>query len=373
MNKIAMRTTVPRYQKQLLLPELGESGQARLAEARVLVVGAGGLGCPALLYLAAAGVGCIGIVDFDVVEESNLQRQILFQTADVGRPKVEVAAERLSALNPELQVEVFREAIGTGNALELIAGFDLVLDGSDNFPTRYLVNDACALLDKPLVYGSVYRFEGQVGVFNVAENGIRTTYRDLFPEPPDPSEVADCNEAGVIGTVPGIIGTMQANEVIKIVTGAGKPLYNRLLTYHALHNSLHEIGILPHPEAALHAPNDAAEFRETDYDWFCHAASDAFSHLSAADFDAFRRAESPLLLDVRNPDETPRVTEFEHLCIPLSELGRNLHRIEKNRALVIFCQTGVRSITAANLIAGRLGHPRVYNLKGGIVQWKTNP
>ncbi len=361
-----------RYQKQILLPELGETGQRRLAEARVLVVGAGGLGCPALLYLAAAGVGCIGIVDFDVVEESNLHRQILFQAADVGRPKADVAAERLLALNPELRVEVFREAIHTENALDIIAGFDLVVDGSDNFPTRYLVNDACVLLGKPLVYGSVYRFEGQVGVFNVPENGVNTSYRDLFPEPPDPAEVADCNEAGVVGTVPGIIGTMQANEAIKIITGAGKPLYNRLLTWHSLYNSQYEIEISPHPDARLHAPKTAAEFRETDYDWFCQSASDAFSQLLAADFDAFLLAESPLVLDVRNPDEMPRVTEFEHLCIPLSELGRNLHRIEKNRSVVIFCQTGVRSITAANLVAGRLGHTRVYNLKGGIVPWKTN-
>jgi len=368
-----LAVNTPRYQKQILLPELGEAGQRRLAEARVLVIGAGGLGCPALLYLAAAGVGCIGIVDFDVVEESNLQRQILYQAADVGKPKVDVAADRLLRLNPDLRVEIFREALGTENALDMIARFDLVLDGSDNFPTRYLVNDACVLLDKPLVYGSVYRFEGQVGVFNVLENGAKTSYRDLFPEPPDPAEVVDCNEAGVVGTVPGIIGTMQANEVIKIITGAGKPLYNRLLTYNALNNSLHEIGITPHPEASLHAPKDAAEFQETDYDWFCQTAQDAFVHLDAAEFDAFRKAELPLILDVRNLDETPRVTAFEHLCIPLSELGRNLHRIEKNRALVIFCQTGVRSITAANLIAGRLGHPRVFNLKGGIVQWKTNP
>lgn len=338
----------------------------------MLVVGVGGLGCPALLYLVAAGVGCIGIADFDVVELSNLHRQILYQAGDVGKPKVDVAAECLLRLNPDLRVIVFREAIGTENALEIFSGFDIVVDGSDNFPTRYLANDACVLLDKPLVYGSVYRFEGQVGIFNVMENGVKTSYRDLFPEPPDPWEVADCNEAGVIGVVPGIIGAMQANEVIKIITGAGKPLYNRLLTYHALNNSLHELDILPHPDASLHAPKTAEAFQNMDYDWFCQSASDAFSHLSAAEFDAFRSAESPLMLDVRNLDEMPRVTEFEHLHIPLSELGRNLHRIEKSRPVVIFCQTGVRSITAANMIAGRLGHPRVYNLKGGIVQWKTN-
>jgi adenylyltransferase/sulfurtransferase len=360
-----------RYQKQILLKELGQAGQQRLSEARVLMIGAGGLGCPALQYLAAAGVGCIGIADFDVVDLSNLHRQILYQAEDIGAPKAEIAARRILALNPDVQVEVFQEAISTENALEILARFDIVVDGSDNFPTRYLVNDACVLLDKPLVYGSVFRFEGQVGVFNVLENGLKTSYRDLFPEPPDPEEVADCNEAGVIGVVPGIIGTMQANEVLKIIIAAGKPLYNRLLTYNALNNSLYELEIEPHPDAAQHAPKSAEAFRNTDYAWFCRGATDSFADISGAAFDAFRCAESPLIIDVRNPGEFPQVTEFEHLRIPLSELGRHLHRIDKNRPVVIFCQTGVRSITAANMIADRLGHPRVFNLKGGIVPWKT--
>jgi len=284
---------------------------------------------------------------------------------------VEIGARRLKSLNPDVRVEVFREVISTENALEILAGFDIVVDGSDNFPTRYLVNDACVLLDKPLVYGSVFRFEGQVGVLNVLENGLKTNYRDLFPEPPDPSEVTDCNEAGVIGVVPGIIGTMQANEVIKIITGAGKPLYNRLLTYHALNNTLYELDILPHPNASRHAPKSAEAFQNMDYAWFCQVASDAYTDMSVSEFDAFRRTERPQVVDVRNPGEAPQVTEFEHLRIPLSELGRNLHRIEKSRPVVIFCQTGVRSITAANMIADRLGHSRVYNLKGGIVSWKT--
>ncbi|MFN0016142.1 MAG: molybdopterin-synthase adenylyltransferase MoeB [Saprospiraceae bacterium] len=360
-----------RYQKQILLNEIGVVGQHRLSEARVLVIGAGGLGCPALQYLAAAGVGCLGIADFDTVEVSNLHRQILYQTDDIGVPKVTAAARQLQALNPDTRIDVFGEAVDTANALEILARFDLVLDGSDNFPTRYLVNDACVLLDKPLVYGSVFRFEGQVGVFNVLDKGRKTNYRDLFPEPPDPAEVADCNQAGVIGVVPGIIGIMQAAEVVKIVTGAGKPLYNRLLTYHALTNSMYEVEVFPHPEAALHAPENAEAFRNMDYAWFCGGHTDGYTDIGPAEFDKLRYSAAPLIIDVRNAGESPRVTEFDHLHIPLSELSHNLHRIEKNRLVIIFCQTGVRSITAANVLVDRLGHGRVLNLKGGIIQWKT--
>lgn len=355
----------------MLLKEFGAEGQRRLSVARVLVIGAGGLGCPALQYLAAAGTGCIGIADFDVVDLSNLHRQILYTVEDIGAFKAEVAARRLTALNPDVQVEIFREKIDTQNALETIARFDLVVDGSDNFPTRYLVNDACVLLNKPLVYGSVFRFEGQVGVFNVLDNGVKTNYRDLFPEPPDPAEVADCNEAGVIGVIPGIIGTMQANEAIKLITGAGKPLSNRLLSYNALNNSVYDLEIFPHPDALLQIPKTEEAFRKMDYEWFCKIIASDFTDLKDAEFDQLRQTEAPLIIDVRNLDEAPRVTEFEHLRIPLSELAQNLHQIEKNRPVVLFCQTGVRSITAANMIAGRLGHQRIYNLKGGIVPWKT--
>ncbi|MBC7775457.1 MAG: HesA/MoeB/ThiF family protein [Phycisphaerae bacterium] len=362
-----------RYHKQILLKEIGEEGQRLLAQASVLVIGAGGLGCPALQYLAAAGIGRIGIVDFDVVDISNLHRQILYTTEDVGALKVEVAAKRVKALNPDVVVEIFNEKIDTENALSIIARFDLIVDGSDNFPTRYLINDACVLLDKPLVYGSVFRFEGQVSVFNVLDQGIKTNYRDLFPEPPNPAEVADCNEAGVMGVLPGIIGTMQANEAIKIITGAGKTLSNRLFCYNALNNSVYELGISPQPEAQKQIPQTPEAFRKMDYEWFCQRKAHEFTDIDGPTFDQLRQTKMPQIIDVRNLNEWPRVTEFEHLRIPLAELEQNLHRIDPSRPVIIFCQTGVRSITAAHLITERLSARSVYHLKGGIIQWKSKP
>lgn len=360
-----------RYQKQILLNEIGEEGQLRLSQVSVLVVGAGGLGCPALQYLAAAGIGRIGIVDFDVVELSNLHRQILYTPEDVGALKVEVAAKRIKALNPDVQVEVFNEKIETKNALSIIAGFDVVIDGSDNFPTRYLVNDACVLLDKPLVYGSVFRFEGQVSVFNVLDNGVKTNYRDLFPNPPHPSEVTDCNEAGVLGVLPGIIGTMQANEVIKIITGAGKTLANRMFCYNALNNSVYELEIVPRSEAQNQMPKTPEAFDKMDYAWFCNMNTPDFTDIDGPTFDQLRQTQKPQIIDVRNLNEWPKVTEFEHLRIPLAELEQNLDKIDPKRPVIIFCQTGVRSITAANLILEKLSARSVYHLKGGILPWKS--
>lgn len=361
-----------RYQKQILLKELGASGQQRLSEAKVLVIGVGGLGCPALQYLASAGIGRLGIVDFDVVELSNLHRQILYTADDIGQLKVAVAARRLQAMNPELQVEAFVQKIDVRNALSIMTAYDLVIDGSDNFPTRYLVNDACMILEKPLVYGSIFRFEGQVSVFNMNSGGIKTQYRDLFPTPPDPAEVANCDEAGVIGVLPGIIGSMQANEAIKILAGFGQPLANRLLTYNALTNSMYELELSPRPESALATPKTAEEFERMDYDWFCNASGDRFQNINGAEFDQMIKEESPLVVDVRNLWEMPQPTEFDYLRIPLAELEANLHQLQTRQPIVVFCQTGVRSVTAANLIATRLGHPTVYHLKGGITQWKRS-
>ena len=360
-----------RYQKQILLKEIGQAGQEKLSRASVLVVGAGGLGCPALQYLAAAGIGRLGIVDFDVVELSNLHRQILYTPEDLGKPKAEVAAMRLKALNPELKVEVFQEKISTQNALYLLANFDLVLDGSDNFPTRYLVNDACVLLNKPLVYGSIFRFEGQVSVFNLEIEGQKTNYRDLFPVPPQPSEVADCNEAGVLGVLPGMIGTMQANEVIKIITGAGKTLANRLFCFNALNNAVFELDILPQINTLSEIPQSPEAFAQMNYEWFCNMYTDEYQDLDVIAFDQMRQTQSPQILDVRNLNEMPQVTEFYHLRIPLAQLEQNLDQIDPNRPLIIFCQTGVRSITAANILAEKLQMTAVYNLKGGILKWKS--
>jgi molybdopterin/thiamine biosynthesis adenylyltransferase/rhodanese-related sulfurtransferase len=360
-----------RYQKQIFLKELGEQGQQLLSRGSVLVVGAGGLGCPALQYLAVAGVGRIGIVDFDVVDESNLHRQVLYTMEDIGKLKAKVAEIRIKALNPEVEVEIFCEKIGPENALSILSRFDLVLDGSDNFPTRYLINDACVLLNKPLIYGSVFRFEGQLSVFNLPDQGVKTNYRDLFPEPPDPSEVVGCNEAGVLGVLPGIIGTMQATEAIKIITGAGKPLANRLLCYNALNNFVYELEISPLESSGLQIPQTAEDFQKMNYEWFCNRLVSEYKDIDGAAFDQLRSSQTTQIIDVRNLHETPRVTEFEHLRIPLSELGENLHQIDPARPLVIFCQTGVRSIMAAHLITEKIGVRTVYNLKGGIIKWKT--
>jgi adenylyltransferase/sulfurtransferase len=231
-----------RYQRQMLLPELGFAGQQRLLAARVLVIGAGGLGCPVLQYLAAAGVGTIGIIDDDTVSMSNLHRQILYTVADIGRPKAIVAAERLQQMNPDIIIQPFLDRLDIEKALELFPLYDLVVDGSDNFPTRYVVNDICAIVNKPLVYGAISQFEGQVAVFNCpGKTGRSVNYRDLFPHPPAPGEVRSCAEAGVIGVLPGIIGTLQANEVIKLITGIGSPLINQVLIYSALTNKQHII------------------------------------------------------------------------------------------------------------------------------------
>jgi adenylyltransferase/sulfurtransferase len=360
-----------RYQKQIRLPEIGEAGQVRLSMASVLVIGAGGLGCPALQYLAAAGVGRIGIADFDRVELSNLHRQILYTEEDIGQWKAEIAAKRVKTLNPEAQVEVFLDQINTKNALSILSRFDLVIDGSDNFPTRYLVNDACVLLQKPLVYGSIFRFEGQVSVFNWPIEGLQTNYRDLFPEAPGPGEVTDCNEAGVIGVLPGIIGTMQANEAIKLITGAGKTLANRLFCYNALNNAVYELDISHRPDAQQQIPVSPEAFEKMNYDWFCGLSPDDYQDIDGSQFDQMRQAGTVQILDVRNLHEMPRVTEFEHLRIPLSTLEQNLDQIDPTRPLIIFCQSGVRSITAANLIREKVSVPAVYNLKGGILKWKS--
>lgn len=358
-----------RYHKQTLLPELGESGQQRLAAGSVLVIGAGGLGCPALQYLAAAGVGCIGIADFDLVEASNLHRQVLYTEQDLGQPKADVAAQRLRAMNSALQARVFRERISTQNALEILSEFDVILDASDNFPTRYLIDDACRLLNKPLIYGSIFRFEGQMSVFHWPTAGLCCSYRDLFPEPPKPGEVADCNEAGVLGVLPGIIGTMQAAEAIKLIAGLGTPIANRLFCYQLLNHSTYTLDLVPRTD--IQAPENAEDFRAMNYDWFCNMQATDYQDIDGQTFDRIRAEISPQILDVRNLQEWPKVTEFEHLCIPLSELEQNLHLIDPERPLVVFCQSGVRSVTALNLITERLPVRSVYHLKGGILKWKT--
>jgi adenylyltransferase/sulfurtransferase len=256
-------------------------------------------------------------------------------------------------------------------ALDILAGFDVILDASDNFPTRYLVDDACRLLGKPLIYGSVFRFEGQMSVFHWPVNGVCTGYRDLFPEPPQPGEAADCNEAGVLGVLPGIIGTMQAAEAIKLIAGLGTPMANRLYCYQLLTHSTYTLDLVPRTDAISQAPESAEAFKEMNYDWFCNVQMAEYQDIDGPTFDRIRAEISPQVLDVRNLHEWPKVTEFEHLRIPLSELEQNLHLIDPERPLVVFCQSGVRSVTALHLITERLPIRTVYHLKGGILKWKT--
>jgi len=251
-----------RYQRQIQLKEIGSVGQNKITQAKVLIIGAGGLGCPALQYLAAAGVGTIGIVDFDVVELSNLQRQILYTVDDIGQSKATTAAKKLEALNPEIKIESYNVQITNKNALDILENYDLIIDGSDNFATRYLINDACVLLDKSLVYGAVLRFEGQIGVFNLVDKDTnsKTNYRDLFPKPPDLDSAISCNDLGVLGVIPGIIGTMQATEALKIITGIGKPLVNKIISYNALENTFYDFEIVANANSSIDYPKSKTSF-----------------------------------------------------------------------------------------------------------------
>ncbi len=361
-----------RYRRHLSLPELGVDGQARLLESSVLLIGAGGLGCPLALYLAAAGVGRIGLVDDDVVDVSNLQRQILYRTSDVGRLKVEAAAERIEALNPDVRVDQFALRLDSSNALEIFADYDVIVDGTDNFPTRYLSNDACVLLGKPNVYGSIYRFEGQASVFDAKQGPC---YRCLYPEPPPPGAVPSCEEGGVLGVLPGMVAIIQATETVKLLTGVGRSLAGRLLAYDALAMEWNEFRLKKDPECPVCGP-DPTVTELIDYPGFCGfnpSETDApgVVQVSAADLRA--RLEGPgdmLLLDVREPEEVVKASIEGARAVPLADLEARLGEIEawRDRPVIVHCHHGGRSAQAcAELI--RLGFSQVENLDGGIEAW----
>lgn len=364
-------TSYYRYQRQLLLKEFGREGQDKLMKAKILVIGAGGLGCPALQYLTAAGTGTIGIVDFDIVDITNLHRQVLYTTEDIGKAKATTAADKLKKLNPDVAFLIYNVQLQAGNALEIISNFDLVIDGSDNFSTRYLVNDACVLLDKPLVYGAVLRFEGQVGVFNLLDKdrNIITNYRDLFPIPPAPGSTPSCSEAGVLGVLPGMIGVMQATECIKIITGIGKPLTNTILSYNCLSNQFYEFAVSPYEKGHFLLPKTAAEFLNFDYDWFCGTSRNS-NEISLHEFDNLRLEESNTIIDVREKDELPLVTEFIHTQIPLSIFEEALPGISVNGKIIIFCQSGKRSLKAVKMLMEKYPGVTAWSLEGGIEAWK---
>lgn len=365
-----------RYRRHLSLPEFGLEGQQRLLESRVLLIGAGGLGCPLALYLAAAGVGHLGLVDDDFVDASNLQRQVLYTTADVGRPKVEVATERIRALNPDVEVTPYRLRLDATNALEIFERYDVVVDGTDNFPTRYLSNDACVLLGKPNVYGSIFRFEGQASVFD-ARTG--PCYRCLYPEPPPPGAVPSCEEGGVLGVLPGVVAMVQATETVKLLTGIGTSLSGRLLLYDALQMEWSEFRLKKDPKCP--ACGESPTVTELiDYQGFCglpprdgEETERVPAPVSAAAVELRRaRGEDFLLLDVRDPDEFERARIAGSTLIPLSELEERIGEIDayEDRPVVVHCHHGPRSLRACRILMDA-GFTHVENLNGGIEAWSV--
>jgi len=362
-----------RYSRHLVLKEFGAEGQLKLKQARILVVGAGGLGCPALLYLAAAGVGEIGIADFDVVQESNLQRQILFSMDDIGVNKANAASKHLRALNPLISFTSYPFRLSSQNALDIVGNYDLVIDGSDNFPTRYLVNDACVLLNKPFVYGSVLEYEGHVSVFHVFRNQTYSSnYRDLFPSPPSPNQVPNCEQAGVLGTLTGIIGSMQANEAIKLLTGIGEPLLDTLLIFESLSFETTRIKIKN--------KQSRSEIKSLiDYEDFCGISRDKNKSLKANQNPMkevtvqelqklLETGEDFQLIDVREPHEFD-ICNLKGELIPQGEIPHKVELISRSKQVIIHCRSGARSGNMVTWLEKNHGFANLYNLKGGILAW----
>jgi len=366
MNEV---NSYERYHRQIILPGFGEEGQQKLLRAKVFVVGAGGLGCPVLQYLTAAGVGTIGIADDDLVALNNLHRQVLYSVNDIGRSKAERAAEILRQLNPEITIISYNTRITTQNALTLFELFDMIIDGTDNFAARYLINDACVLLKRPLVYGAISQFEGQVSVFK-NENDDDVNYRDIFPDPPKEDEVPNCAEAGVLGVLPGIVGTMMANETIKMFIGLGASLANQLLTYNALTNQVFQFSLSARKESRSRVPETRSEFLNTDYEWLCSSWG-TNEEIDAETFNGLIEKGNVDVIDVREPHELPGANEFPNIKIPLAQLISN-HGVIRSDSVVTFCQTGSRSLQAAKILKNIFGeNKKIYSLRGGILEWKS--
>lgn len=360
-----------RYDRHIIIPDFGIEAQRKLKAAKVLVVGSGGLGSPLLLYLAAAGVGTIGIVDFDVVDDSNLHRQVLFGVGEVGQPKVEAARLRLRGLNPHIQIHTYNTALTSQNALAIFSGYDVIADGTDNFPTRYLVNDAAVLLGKPNVYASIFRFDGQVSVFNYTDtNGVLgPNYRDLYPTPPPPGLVPSCAEGGVLGVLPGIIGSLQALEVIKVITGVGEPLSGKFYTFDALTFESKLFTIKRRKDNPLNGENPTLTAL-VDYEQFCGLktpAETALKEITVNDLYEWQtRGDDFQLIDVREPHEYEIVNIGAEL-VPLATVGDNAGRINRHKKVVVHCKMGGRSAKAIRELEEKFGFDNLYNLKGGIL------
>jgi adenylyltransferase/sulfurtransferase len=364
-----------RYSRHLILPEVGEEGQRKLKTACVLCVGTGGLGSPLALYLAAAGVGTLGLVDFDVVDASNLQRQIIHSTADIGRKKLDSAAEKLKALNPELNVVKHDTLLSSANALDILKDYDVIADGTDNFPTRYLVNDACVLLGKPNAYGSIFRFEGQASVF-AAKDG--PCYRCLYPEPPPPGLVPSCAEGGVLGVLPGLVGVIQATETIKLILGKGSPLIGRLLLIDSLNMRFRELKLRKNPECPVCGEHPTVT-KLIDYQQFCgiapaakeqHAVKNGIPQITVTELkQRIDAGQAPFILDVREPFEY-QIANIGGKLIPQGEVPQRLSEIDRDREVVVQCKSGGRSQRIAEFLK-QAGYPKVVNLAGGIIAWSN--
>jgi sulfur-carrier protein adenylyltransferase/sulfurtransferase len=356
-----------RYARHITIPEFGLKGQQKLKDGRVLVIGSGGLGSPVLLYLAAAGVGHIGIVDFDTVDESNLQRQVLFNVNDLGQSKAETAKVRLEALNPHINIKVYETRFSRENALDLVRDYDVVADGTDNFPTRYLVNDACVLAGKVNVYASIFQFEGQVSVFNyLNEDGTRgPNYRDMFPEPPPPGLVPNCAEGGVLGVLPGIIGSMQASEVIKVLTGVGEPLAGRLFLFDAASFITRILKVQKNPDTRI--------TELINYEQFCGITppkeQTPVKEVTVQELNSLIiEGDDFQLIDVREPHEFA-IANLGGELIPLDTVAAAANRISREKQVIVHCRSGVRSANAIRELESLFGFENLYNLKGGILAW----
>lgn len=375
-NSLFTNKELARYSRHVTIPEFGREGQERLKRSKVLVIGTGGLGAPALQYLAAAGIGEIGIVDFDRVEDSNLQRQVLFGTEDIGRPKTAVAKEKLQNLNPYVTIHIHETQLTSENALEIFQGYDIVADGTDNFPTRYLVNDASVFAGIPNVYASIFRFEGQASVFNYTdENGVTgPNYRDLYPSPPPPGLVPSCAEGGVLGVLPGIIGSIQATEVVKILSGAGEPLSGRFFIFDALNFETRTLKVEKDRNNPLTGDNPT-QTGLIDYEQFCginpepEEATADFAEITPQELASWQdRGEDYKLIDVREPHEY-EIANLNGELIPVGQVEERTDQIPTDKKVVVHCRSGKRSGDAIKKLQDQYGYQNLYNLKGGILAY----